>query len=256
MFQFLFKASNPVQRSLLDFYIQAQQIDGAGAITPDSAAGRKALNFWFTLQQFADSQINMVCNAYYEQKHPKHYLWLGHNQFLYDNVQPGERVLDIGCGTSYYQQWIAEKAAEVVGVDIKSELVELARRNNPCSNVRFEVMDVTQEVPADKFDVVICSHVLEHLDDPDSFLQVLAARVPRLLVKVPLVDSHWMKLVKKDIGMFYLDDADHRREYTETMLEEQLTQAGWHITELIRGFDLRAVAISPLLAPNLRPGRK
>jgi SAM-dependent methyltransferase len=226
------------------FWLRFEQVLREGEIAPDSLAGRKSLRFWFAVQKFANSQIHKISNIYYDRKHPKHYLWLGHNQYLYDGVRGGERVLDVGCGASYYQQWIAEKASEVVGVDIRSERIELARRNNQRSNVRFELMDVTRELPAGSFDVVICSHVLEHLDDPVALLRELACKVPRLLVKVPLVDSHWWKLVKKDIGLSYLDDVDHRREYTEGLLREQLEASGWCITEMIRGFDLRATAIS------------
>lgn len=236
--------TNGVRRQLLDFWLRSQQLDEISRITPGSTEGQASLKFWFEVQEFANGQINLTCNAYYGQKHPKHYLWLGHNQYLYDGVRAGDRVLDIGCGASYYQQWIAEKAAEVVGVDILPDRVELARRNNQKPNVRFELMDVTCDIPNGQFDVAICSHVIEHLDDPIPVLNSLAKKVPRLLLKVPLVDAHWMKLVKRDIGMFWMDDFDHRREYTEDLLEEHLEASGWQIVEMIRGYDLRASAIS------------
>jgi len=242
--RFLANKHNKAGHQLLRFWLLSEQSFQEREIGPGSATGRELLKFWFGVRQFVDSQINAICSAYYDQKHPKHYLWLGHNQYLYDGVRAGERVLDIGCGASYYPQWIAEKASEVVGIDTKPELVELARRNNQRSNVRFEVMDVTSELPDGHFDVAICSHVLEHLDDPVAALRKLARKVPRLLVKVPLVDSHWMKLVKRDIDMFYLDDADHRREYTGELLREQLEVSGWRIIEMTRGFDLRATAVS------------
>jgi glycosyltransferase involved in cell wall biosynthesis/SAM-dependent methyltransferase len=216
----------------------------ADGFAPLSSEGRGILQFWFEVQRYVEKRINQVCNRYYNNQHPRHYLWLGHNRYLYDGVRTGERVLDIGCGASYYQQWIAEKAAEVVGVDILPDCVELARLNNQKSNVCFELTDVTRDLPEGQFDVVICSHVLEHLDDPISVLTNLAKKVPRLLVKVPLIDAHWMKLVKRDIGMFWMDDADHRREYTEDLLREQLEKSGWQITEIIRGYDLRATAVS------------
>jgi len=244
LLRLLSEGHNAASRQLLEFWQRSEQLPPPGKITPGSIAGRASLQFWFGVQQFANAQINTICSAYYDQKHPKHYLWLGHNQYLYDGVRPGERVLDVGCGASYYPQWIAEKAAEVVGVDIRPERIDLARRNNQCDNVRFELMDVTREVPAGSFDVVICSHVLEHLDDPVAVLQGLARKVPRLLVKVPLVDSDWMKLVKQDIGMFSMDDADHQREYTEDLLREQLETSGWRVVEMIRGYDLRATALS------------
>jgi len=233
-----------VRRQLLDFLLHSEQLVEAKRITPGSAAGRQSLKFWFEVQQFADRQINLICNAYYNHKHPKHYLWLGHNQYLYDGVQAGERVLDIGCGASYYQQWIAEKAAEVVGVDVVPDRIELSRRHNQKPNVRFQLMDVIRDLPDGQFDVAICSHVIEHLDDPIPMLNSLAKRIRRLLVKVPLVDAHWMKLVKRDIGMFWMDDADHRREYTEDLLRRQLEASGWQVNEMIRGYDLRATAIS------------
>ena len=227
-----------------------QQKHLSSRIEPYSPAGRDALKYWFALQSFVEGRISQTCNLYYDYKHPKHYLWLGHNKYFFDEIKPGERVLDIGCGASYYQQWIAEKASEVVGVDILPERVELAQRNNRKTNVRFQAMDANKELPAGEFDVVICSHVLEHLDDPDTMLRNLAQRIPRLIVKVPLVDSHWMKLVKQDIGVFWMDDSTHRREYTEELLREQLEASGWKIVKMIRGYDLRATALSSYLAVN------
>jgi SAM-dependent methyltransferase len=214
----------------------------------------RCLVFLFNIRKMVDQEINRYCATYYENKHPKHFLWREHSRYLYESVHQGERVLDIGCGASEYPQWISEKAQSVTCVDIRSIRVELARKNNRKENVFYERMDVTNELPAGRFDVAICSHVLEHLDDPVLFLQKLSEKVPRIIVKVPLDDSDWMKLVKKDLGMFWMDDTDHRREYSESMLREHLEKGGWHTLEMIRGYDLRATAISQQLAvPSKTP---
>lgn len=219
-------------------------------IVPHSDEGKEILKYWFDMQHYIDARVSRVCGSYYDRKHPKHYMWLGMNQYLYDGVKEGERVLDIGCGASFYQQWIAEKAASVVGVDIRQDRIDLANRNNKKKNVHFELLDVMDGVPDDRFDVAICSHVLEHLDEPVEMLSRLAEKIPRVLVKVPMVDSNWMKLVKRDIGMFWMDDPDHRREYTEELLREHLEEGGWQVVEIIRGHDLRATAISRCLADS------
>lgn len=39
----------------------------------------------------------------------------------------GERVLDSGCGPGTYAGWLAERGADVVGVDVSSRMVEIAR---------------------------------------------------------------------------------------------------------------------------------
>ncbi len=220
------------------------------AVGPGSREGQEALRLWFEARSVLDGCVNRLCNQYYDGRHPKHYLWRAHNEYLIDGVRPGERVLDIGCGNSAYQQWIAEKASDVLGIDIRAERIDEARRNCTMENVRFELMDVTETLPPGPFDVVICSHVLEHLDDPVAVLRRLSKAVPRILVKVPLADSDWMKLVKRDLGLFWMDDRDHRREYTQAMLRQQLQSAGWRLTDMVRGYDLRATAVSTSTTPR------
>jgi SAM-dependent methyltransferase len=215
----------------------------------DERAIRYRLRNLFELQHSLNEAVGAASVALCKGHHPKHHLWIEHNRYIYDAIREGDRVIDIGCGASEYQQWIAEKAAEVLGVDLRPERVEESRGNNTRKNVRYELMDVTKSLPAGQFDVAICSHVLEHLDDPVSFLKALALRVPRLIVKVPLADSHWTKLVRKEVGDFWMDDPDHRREYSVEMLQEQFKESGWNPTEVIRGYDLRATATSHLLGP-------
>jgi hypothetical protein len=144
-------------------------------------------------------------------------------------------------------QWLSEKVQSVTCVDNRLIRVEQARKNNQKNNIFYEQMDVTTDLPGGRFDVAVCSHVLEHLDDPVVFLQKLAEKVPRIVVKVPLDDSDWMKLVKKDLEIFWMDDTDHRREYNMEMLREHLEAGGWRIDEMIRGYDLRALAASKIL---------
>src|SRR6476469_7751809 len=65
------------------------------------------------------------------------------------------RVLDVGCGVKPYYPFFAPVAAEYVGVDV----VE-----NPAA----ELLGPVEALPVDdaSFDVVLCTQVLEHCDDP------------------------------------------------------------------------------------------
>lgn len=67
----------------------------------------------------------------------------------------GYRVLDVGCGPKPYYPFFAEHASEYVGVDV----VE-----NPAAELRGSVEALP--VADASFDVVLCTQVLEHCDDP------------------------------------------------------------------------------------------
>jgi SAM-dependent methyltransferase len=65
------------------------------------------------------------------------------------------RILDVGCGPKPYFPFFAPVAAEYVGVDV----VE-----NPAAELRGPVENLPVEDAS--FDVVLCTQVLEHCDDP------------------------------------------------------------------------------------------
>ncbi len=81
-------------------------------------------------------------------------------------LTPGERVLDIGCGTGRLAEWIAGRIGpNVVGIDPLPERIALARARAPA--LRFEVGRAEQlgEFPDAGFDAVCLSAVLHWVED-------------------------------------------------------------------------------------------
>ncbi len=187
--------------------------------------------------------LNQLAARAYGGKHPKHWLWKSHKQFIMDRVEAGQRVLDVGCGCSAYLLWMAEKGCEVTGCDSNPKRIDEARATMAHANLVFEVRDVVNEPPAMPFDVVICSHVIEHIDDPVPLLRALKRNGKKLIVAVPPHDSRWQKVMYRDLGLPWKDDEDHRREYTPDLLRQQLDDAGWRVTEMHAGIDIKAVAV-------------
>ncbi|MGH8773621.1 MAG: class I SAM-dependent methyltransferase [Jiangellaceae bacterium] len=66
------------------------------------------------------------------------------------SAQPGETVLDLGCGTGELAGRIAEAGATVIGIDSDPAMVEAARQRLPDADVRVaDAHDFTVESPVD-----------------------------------------------------------------------------------------------------------
>jgi 2-polyprenyl-3-methyl-5-hydroxy-6-metoxy-1,4-benzoquinol methylase len=85
------------------------------------------------------------------------------------------RALDYGCGSGVLTG-ILQKACElVVATDLSTSMVDITRRKYAeCPNVQVSRIDA---VPRMQFDLVICSSVVEYVDDPDDFVAALAAHL-------------------------------------------------------------------------------
>jgi SAM-dependent methyltransferase len=70
-------------------------------------------------------------------------------------LEPGMRVLDVGCGPGRHAHLLAERGIAVHGIDISHRFVELARSNAP-AGATFERMDARSLSYDAEFDVVIC----------------------------------------------------------------------------------------------------
>jgi SAM-dependent methyltransferase len=68
-------------------------------------------------------------------------------------LRPGQRVLDVGCGTGVFLRLAAERGAEPFGIDASEALIDLARRRVPGADLRVGDM---QFLPYgdDRFDLV------------------------------------------------------------------------------------------------------
>jgi trans-aconitate methyltransferase len=94
--------------------------------------------------------------------------------------EPGERILDIGCGTGHLTAEIATRVGEagnVVGIDQSEAMLAEAREAHP--SVRFVQADATQNLPAGPYDAVFSNAALHWIEDQDAVTAAVAeALVP------------------------------------------------------------------------------
>ena len=94
-------------------------------------------------------------------------------------VEPGMRVLDVGCGTgdvSFLAARLVGPTGAVLGVDRSAEAVEVAQgraRDAGLGNVSFVVQDLSEVTVAAPVDALVGRLVLMYLDDPGAALRRL-----------------------------------------------------------------------------------
>jgi arsenite methyltransferase len=90
-------------------------------------------------------------------------------------AQPGDRVLDVGCGPGFYSRELLDQVGpegSVTGVDQSPQMLAVAkRRSEGFGNVAFEEGDATAlPVSNASFDRALSVQVLEYVEDIDSAL--------------------------------------------------------------------------------------
>lgn len=80
----------------------------------------------------------------------------------------GKRVLDAGCGVGDYSEWLIERGADVVAVDVAEETVERTRERLPDDAATVHRADLTEPLDYlddESVDLVLSQLVLEHVRD-------------------------------------------------------------------------------------------
>ena len=115
-----------------------------------------------------------------------------HSSLLKRVPENCENALEIGCGTGAFARLLAKRCKSVVGLDLSSEMIRVARsRSTQFHNLEFELADVmTWNFPQSHFDFVCSIATLHHLEQRELLLKIKDALKPRgILVVLDLVQS-------------------------------------------------------------------
>ncbi len=93
----------------------------------------------------------------------------------------GKQVLDVGCGGGILSESMAQRGAQVTGIDLAEKSLQVAQLHALDSGVQLEYRCVAVEALAEEqpqtFDVVTCMEMLEHVPDPSSVVRACARLV-------------------------------------------------------------------------------
>lgn len=134
------------------------------------------------------TQPDMPTSAYNKIVDLKRLHFIASNLSAYPPA-PATRILDVGCGNGHISLFLGSLGYTVLGIDVSEKAIHKAKALNTLPHVRFEVVSAEALSTLDtRYDIVICSEVLEHLSTPEDTLHAIGSLLKKdglLFVTVP-----------------------------------------------------------------------
>ncbi len=158
------------------------------------------------------------------------------SRLILEFVGPNRRVLELGCSTGFFSQWLRQTGCCVTGVEIDPVAAEQA--SAICNRVIIADLndDAWTSQIHERFDVVLMGDVLEHLVHPETVLRSAARMLtPTGVVVVSLPNVvHWTVRLKILLGKFDyqavgLLDATHLRFFNLPGAKSLIETSGYEV---------------------------
>ena len=183
----------------------------------------------FAIRDSLELIINERAMAYGDGIHPKHYLTNYHSFFI-ERINDQDRILDIGCGYGAVARSIAlaHTGAKILGIDYDEQKLEQAKAQSSLPNLSFTATDATVSVPDGPWDVIVLSNVLEHIVDRPGFLKsiIKTTHANKILIRVPLFERDWQMALRRELGVDFRSDPDHKIEHQLDIFLAEIREAG------------------------------
>ncbi len=148
-------------------------------------------------------------------------------EFILPNISKNDIILDLGCHEGDMSFIISEQAKEVIGIDYNKNAIEIAKQKYKKNNLTFIHGEALEFLKTNKkkFDILILSHILEHLDNPKGFLMSFKDYFHYIYIELPDFERHYLNHYRKDLELklIYSDD-DHITEFDRNELNALLIE--------------------------------
>lgn len=165
-------------------------------------------------------------------------------------------AVDVGCSRGFFTEPLAPHFHHVLGMDIDTHALGLARGGDACASAGYLVADSLQMPFADgAVDLVICNHVYEHVPDAGALFaeihRVLKAdgvcylgAASRLVPVEPHYHLPLLSWLPKPLAHLYMRAAGKGDRYYENL------RTYWGLRRLLRGFRVVDYTLKVIADPD------
>ena len=155
-----------------------------------------------------------------------------YHQWIFEKIKPflGKDILEVGCGIGNLTELLLSQG-RVIAADVNGDYLQrVENKFRRHLNLKGVLLWDIQQAPPKRFDTpidtIVCSNVLEHIEDDDDVLRSLYHLLPaggRLIILVPALKALY-NVFDKELG--------HFRRYSRSELSQKLTRNGFRIRSL------------------------
>ena len=168
-----------------------------------------------------------------------------------------KRALEIGCGHGQTLAFLKrEKSVEfVAGVELVPEVASIARRKSELDIILTgDIEQISLDFPVESFDLIIASHVLEHVKNPWAVIRQLGALLTpegQLIGSLPNFRNAkiilplvlYGKLEYTEEGIL---DWTHTKFFTKGTIQDLLDSTGFQVRKIVPEFSPRFEALNAM----------
>ncbi|MBD2751375.1 class I SAM-dependent methyltransferase [Spirosoma validum] len=155
-------------------------------------------------------------------------------------VKPTDQVIDLGCGSGIFSNYLGTKGCQVIGIDGSAAMIHLCNSKKTSANVHYvrQSLPLIDSVPYHNQDIVLMSSLLEYIADAEEIIrQVNDLLRPSglFIVSIPnetsiyrRVERILFRLIKRPRYVAHL-----RNRSTEIRFRQQLTASGFDVLERV-----------------------
>ncbi len=179
------------------------------------------------------TENNIIAGNYYDKyasnnpiaRHLMDGFFASFDQLL--GMTPDLSVHEIGCGEGHLSARIAATGRRVHSTDFSPAVIHSAKQQNDLPNVTYEAISV-YELTADRHraPIIVCCEVLEHLEEPEKALEVIAQLAQgHLIFSVPR-EPIW-RLLNMARGAYWSDLGNtpgHLQNWSTTAFRRMISQ--------------------------------
>ena len=113
-------------------------------------------------------------------------------KFIKKNLKTKKKILQVGSSNGYTLSKLKRYSKSSVGIEPSLQSCQIARKKYNLKNIICKNFEQAYK-KIGKFDIIILTHVLEHLADPLKVLKILFEKLEengRILIEVPYLSNH------------------------------------------------------------------